>query len=161
MLWKEHDMKTSLFIAMKCTDESAVDDKDWNLYGVAIQPWKCHGLVQTNCSILWNFHRQFNHYQLQLASHHFITYILAQFIIKWHGYVQNSVFIRFECLLYLYDTYRLDVLHRYQVVTLWSSNFVASSLAFAGGTLSGNTYKPCWKGGGVIAGRWVGCIFKW
>ena len=30
MLRKEHDMKTSLFIAMKCTNESAVDDKEWN-----------------------------------------------------------------------------------------------------------------------------------
>ena len=28
MLRKEHDMKTSLFIAMKCTNESAVDDKE-------------------------------------------------------------------------------------------------------------------------------------
>ena len=34
MLRKEHDMKTSLFIAMKCTNESAsaVDDKECIFY---------------------------------------------------------------------------------------------------------------------------------
>lgn len=104
MLWKEHDMKSSLFIAMKCTNESAVDDKQWNYMELQSNhenvkiPW----IVQTNCSILWNSHRQFNHHQLQLAPRHFITYIPSQFIIKWHGYVQNSVFILWMSLIFIW-----------------------------------------------------------